>query len=494
MKNFRLGLIHIFIFILNNCFDFSYFRKISYFKNIFNQTNYYNYINYCKFKISTFFTLFTFFILASVVNFLVISVAQADVNIQELNTPKNIKLLFVEDKDTDLIACNFSFQGTGTRIDPQGKEGLASLLVHLLLERTTEGSDRFTLQKRLKTIGVLSGLQHSVDSDNIHFWFKCPKDKVKEAFDTIKIIMTQPDFDCRELAKMKNFDPSGSRLASCEETEFANKILLQKLLAPHPYAIPAQGTMDSRQSITIEDVQQAYQNRFGRNVLVFSVIGNIDAQNLMQIIDNTFGTLPEKVAVPKTEDINAHPDGSVAIIPKHSAQSGVVFGQNGVNYDDKDYLPMLIINNILGGKPFTSRLWFEIREKQGHVYSIQTQLSNWNHGAVLTGSFESSNSTVQKVIQMIRTEWQKMRDTGVTEAEFNAAKTGLRGSFVLHFTSPDGINDYILNSYLAGLPATYINQRNKLLEAVTLAEVNRVAKSRLDPEKLTFVVVGNPTK
>lgn len=433
-------------------------------------------------------------ILIGLSSFLAISSAFADVNIQELTTPKKIKVLFVEDKSTNLVSCNFSFQGTGTRTDPRGKEGLANLLAHLLLERTTEGSDRFTLQKKLKILGVLQGLQHSVDSDNIHFWFKCPKDKVKDAFNIVKTILTQPDFDCRELAKMKNFDPSGSRLASCEETEFASKILLQKLLAPHSYAIPAAGTMDSRQSITIEDVQQAYQNRLGRNVLVVSVIGDISSKDLMEVIDTSLGALPENVSIPKTEDVIAHPDGSVAIIPKNSPQSGVVFGQNGVNYDDKDFLPMLIINNILGGKPFTSRLWHEIREKEGHVYSIQSQLINWNHGALLIGSFESDNSTVQKVIQMIRHEWKNLRDNGVTEAEFNAAKTGLRGSFVLHFTTPDGINDYILNSYLNGLPATYINQRNKLLEAVTMADVNRVAKSRLDPEKLTFVVVGNPSK
>jgi zinc protease len=421
------------------------------------------------------------------------SSVNAEVTIQEFKTPKNIEVIFVEDRSSSLISVNFSFRGTGSRMDPHGKEGLASIMTHLLLERaSTLGPDRYLIQKQLRSLGVTQGFQSSVDADNINFGFKCPKEKLNEVFAIVKTIVATPDFDPEELAKMKNFDPASARLATSGEIEFANKILIQKLLAPHPCSFPAAGTIDSRQSITIEDVKQSYQSRIAKNVLVLSVIGDISPKDLSNLIDTTFGTLPEKATIATIERAPVDADGSVILIPKDSPQSGVVFGQEGIYINDKDYLSLLIINNILGGKPFTSRLWHEAREKHGLVYSIQTELLNWNYAALIGGSFESDNSTVQKVIELIRQEWKNVRDNGVTEAEFTAAKTGLQGSFVLHFTSPDGIANYILNAYLKGLPTNYINKRNQLLQAVTLEEVNRVAKSRLDPEKLTFVVVGNP--
>ncbi len=414
----------------------------------------------------------------------------ADVPIQEWTTPKNIHTIFVQDSSTDLISVNFAFKGTGSRTDPDGKEGLSALMTQLLLERTIEGSDRYTLQKKLKTLGVIYGIQYSVDADNINFWFKCPKEKLKDTLEIVKIIITTPAFDEKELAKIKNFDPVSARLATSTEQEFASKVLIQKLLSPHPYAIPSTGTLDGRQTITIEDIKEAAQNRFARCILVFSVVGNISLQTLTQYIDATFGKLPENAKLPSITKAMIKSDGEITFIPKDTQQSGIVFGQAGTSVQNKDYLPLLIINDILGGKPFTSRLWLEAREKHGLVYSIQTDIFNWEYASLLMGSFECDNKTTQKVINLVRNEWKSLKEKGVSEAEFKAAKTGLQGSFVLTFSTPDGIGQYLLRCYLNGLPTNYINQRNKLLELVTLDDVNKVAKNLLDPEKLTFVIVG----
>ena len=424
--------------------------------------------------------------------FLTSAAVNAVVNIQEWDTPEKIHVIFVSDNSTDLISVNFSFKGTGSKTDSENMRGLTKLMTQLLMERKVENTDHFTLQKKLKKLGVLHGIQFSVDRDNINFFFKCPKTTIKEVLEIIAIFITAPEFDTKELAKMKNYDPSGARLATSTERDFAGRILLQKLFGDYPYAFPPSGTLEGIQPITVNDLKIAARKRFSRNVLVFSVIGKIQPQILTQYIDNSFKTLPFEAELPTLSSnppLNAN--GKIITIPKDSPQCGVVFGQNGVPMNDKDFLPFLIINNVLGGKPFTSRLWQEAREKRGLVYFIQTDLLAWQSANLLMGSFESSNAAATEVINLIRKEWGEIFNQGIREEEFKAIKAGLKGSFVLNFTAPEGISQFLLNCYLLGIPLNYINERNKQLDAVTLEDVKRVAKTRLDPEKLTFIIVGN---
>lgn len=418
--------------------------------------------------------------------------ASATVKIQEFNTKKNIHVILVEDSSTDLTTLSFAFKEAGSALDPKGKEGLTSMMAQLLLERSKEGLDKRALSEKLRNLGVLTGIAHSVTPDNILYSLKAPTEKLKETFDILKIVFTEKVFDAKELDKMQNYDPPEARLATSSERGFASKMLIQNLFQGHPYAIPSYGTLDGRQSVTLTDITTAANQKFTRKNLVFAVVGNISAKNLGSLIDQTFGSLLEKGQSQEMSTPEVLTTGDVKIIPKKSPQSGVMFGQLGIEPKDPDYFPMMILNDILGGKPFTSRLWNEIRENRGLVYGIETEPVRWDKANLLLGGFESDNAKVTEVIQLIRKEWQNVQSTGITIDEFKASKTGLLGSFALNFTHPEGIANYLLMSYLSGLPTDHINKRNQALEKVTLEDVNRVAKSRLEVKKLTFVVVGEP--
>jgi len=417
---------------------------------------------------------------------------QADIPIQEWKSAKNIHVIYVADQSTHLVTVNFSFKGVGSASDPKGQEGLGALMLRLLFERTTTGSDRYTLERKLKQLGALNGIHYQITHDNIHFSVKCPKEKLKDVFKIIKTIFIAPSFDAKELAKMKNFDPADSRLSSSSEQVFAQKILLQKIFSPHAYSVPTTGTLDGRQSITIDDIQQSFKARFSRESLVFSVVGDLSRQQLSDCIDSTFGTLPLKTSVVINPEIPFNFDGQITVIPKDTPQSGVVFAQKGLSVNDKDYLAFLIVNDVLGGKPFTSRLWLEARENKGLVYAIHTDPMPRYFAPLWIGAFESDNTKVNEVIAIIRQEWNNVKTNGISEAEFNASKTGLSGGFALNFTTPEGINNMLLHCYLSQIPTEYVNTRNQRLASVSLADVNRVAKTLLTPEQLTFVVVGNP--
>lgn len=416
----------------------------------------------------------------------------ADIKIQEFDTHKKIHVIFVEEPETNLLTIEFAFKGAGSRLDPTGKEGLTVLMNQLLAERTKPGSEKHDINKKLKNLGVLSGISSQVNSDNIIYSLKVPAEKVKETFAILKTIFTDAAFDGNELEKLKSYDPPDSRLASASERGFASKILIQNMFQGHPYAFPSYGTLDGRQSITLADIEDCAKQRLTRKNLVFSIIGRISRKELENSIDLAFGDLPETsqslpISFPKTSD-----QGSIRFITKNSPQTGVVFAQTSVSPKDPDYFPWLILNDIVGGKPFTSRLWFEVREKRGLVYDIRTDLIHMDYGNLCLGSFESDNAKVNEVMNLIREEWKKVAQLGVTEAEFQASKTGLLAGFALNFTTPQGIASYLLSCHLSGMPCDYINQRNALLQKITLADVNRVAKRAFDVNRLSFVAVGDP--
>lgn len=437
----------------------------------------------------------TIFSLLTIFIFLQTGLACAEVNVNEFKTKKNIHVIFVNDNSSDLTTIQFAFKNAGSAFDPKGKEGLTALMTQLLLEGDKQNNDKMNLNKNLKNLGALSGLQFGVTADHIVYTIKVPTEKLKETFVLLKPIFTNKSFDQSELDNLKNFDPPDARLASANEKSFANKILIQTLFQGHPYSVPNYGTLDGRQSITLSDVIDCANQRFSRQNLVFSIIGNIPKNKISDLssyIDSAFGSLPEKNTSNSLNKPNINTNGQLALIPKSTPQSGVVFGQQAISVKDDDYFPMLIVNEIIGGKPFTSRLWTEAREERGLVYDIQTHFTDWEHASLWLGSFESDNAKVNEVIHLIRNQWQKIKTEGITEDEFKTTKTGLMGSFVLKFTTPDGIASYLLGCYLKNLPMDYMKNRNAMLEKVTLEDVNRVAKQYLKPEELTFVIVGDP--
>jgi zinc protease len=184
--------------------------------------------------------------------------------------------------------------------------------------------------------------------------------------------------------------------------------------------------------------------------------------------------------------------GKLDIVDYDTPQSVVVFGAPGLPLTDPDYRPAQIMNYVLGGGGFMSRLMSEVREKRGLTYGISTGLSGARYTDTLFGSVASDNAKVKEAIEITKAEIQKLRDGGITEQEMSDAKAFLTGSYPLRFDSNSKIASGLLGLYLEGFDRDYINRRNAEIEAVKLEDVNRVAKELLDPNAFYWVVVGKP--
>jgi zinc protease len=260
----------------------------------------------------------------------------------------------------------------------------------------------------------------------------------------------------------------------------------------HPYGTPVEGTPQSIAAVTVAEMRRLVAERFARDQLIVGVVGDITPDELGPMLDRAFGDLPatgKKVQLPEA---TLHAAGQTFIVRQDVPQSVVQFGQAGIKRDHPDYYAAYVMNYVLGGGGFSSRLYDEVREKRGLAYSVYSYLSPMDAAGVYAGGVSTENSRVGESLAVIRAEWARMRDGGVTDAELEDAKTYLTGSFPLRFTSTDRIARMLVGMQYNDLGIDYIDRRNAYIEAVSKHDIARVAKSLLKPDDLTFVIVGDP--
>ena len=169
-------------------------------------------------------------------------------------------------------------------------------------------------------------------------------------------------------------------------------------------------------AVTVDDMRGFVRDRFAKDVLLIGVVGDIAPEALKTLLDRTFGGLPDHAAPGTVPELRVKQESELLLAKLPIPQSVVVFGQPGLKRDDPDWYAALIVNHILGGGGFSSRLTQEVREKRGLAYSIYTALEPMVHGGVLAGGVATENARVGQSIALIRDEWKRMRDDGPTAA------------------------------------------------------------------------------
>ena len=169
-----------------------------------------------------------------------------------------------------------------------------------------------------------------------------------------------------------------------------------------------------------------------------------------------------------------------------------LFGQRGIAVDDEDYFAAVLLNQVIGGGAFDSRLMQEVREKRGLTYGVYSYLYSRDLANAYMGSVSSANDRIGEAITVIRDQWRLAAEEGVSEKELQEAKTYLTGAYPLRFDGNSTIAGILVGMQLIGLDPEYIKTRNARVDAVTLEDVKRVAGELMDPDGLHFVVVGKP--
>ncbi len=408
--------------------------------------------------------------------------------VQEVTSPLGIKAWLVEDHNTPVISLQFAFRG-GVEQDPAEQQGLSALMADLLTEGAGE-LDAKAYQQTLAEHGIRFGLEASRDAINGSLYVLTAE--LPKAAEMARLALTVPRFDAAAIARLKQRQ-QGAITARLADPEWqARRALFAHIYPNHPYAYRSLGTAASVNAITREALAAAAKTRLARGNLLVAAVGDITPAALEKLLDEIFGALPEKASLSAVADIAAPEVGKTLLLPQEGGQALLMFVAPGIRRDDPDWHAAQLVNYILGGGGFESRLMNEVRDKRGLTYGIGTSLSATEHSGLIMGNARTANAKAGEAWKVTRDEWRKVYDNGVTDTELQSARDYIIGSLATGFTSSGAIAGMLLSLQEDRLPMDYLDEREGLFRAVTLADAARVAKRLLNPERLTLVVTGQP--
>ena len=413
--------------------------------------------------------------------------ARAEVDIQELTTPGGINAWLVEDHSIPFVALELRFRG-GAALDLPGKRGATNLMMALL----EEGSGDLDSRGFARAVeGLASSFDYDTGDDVVSVSAKMLTENRDAAVALLRASLVEPRFDEGDLERVRAQVISIIQSDEKNPRDISARAFDTLVFGDHPYGSSRNGTVESVSALTQEDIRTAHRNALVKDRLYVSAVGDISVAELTALLDDMLGELPAS-GTPLPDDVDPNLPGGVKVVEFDTPQSVASFAQPGIDRDDDDFFAAYILNHILGGGGFESRLMTEVREKRGLTYGVYSYLLDMDNAQIWMGSVSSANDRIAEAIEVIRAEWARMREEGVTEAELNDAKTYLTGAYPLRFDGNGPIANIAVGMQMEGLPTDYIATRNDKVNAVTLEQINRVAKELMAPENLTFVVTGKP--
>ncbi|APE44802.1 peptidase M16 [Sulfitobacter alexandrii] len=413
--------------------------------------------------------------------------ARAEVNIQSVESPGGLTAWLVEDHSIPFVALELRFRG-GASLDRPGKRGAVNLMT-ALLEEGAGDMDAREFSKASEALATSFGFDASRDDVSVSARFLTENRDASVAL--LRAALQEPTFDQSSIDRVRGQVLSIIQSDAKDPDDIAGDTFDQIAFGDHPYATSLNGTLESVAGLTRDDLVTAKNDVLARDRVYIGAVGDITPEELGKLVDDLLGDLPETGApMPPRADVTI--PGGVTVVDFPTPQSVAVFGQKGIAQDDPDFFAALLLNHVLGGGSFESRLMDEVREKRGLTYGVYSYLVSRDLAEVYMGSVSSSNDRIADAIEVIRDEWAKAAADGVTQEELDAAKTYITGAYPLRFDGNAPIANILVGMQLLGLPIDYVATRNDKVEAVTLDDVKRVAGELLDPDGLHFVVVGQP--
>ncbi|HEX4636887.1 MAG TPA: pitrilysin family protein [Rhizomicrobium sp.] len=410
-------------------------------------------------------------------------------SIQNIDLGRAAQVWFAEDHTVPIISFNISLPA-GSAYDPPGKAGLASF-TGSMIDEGAGGLDSKAFHEALANRAI--SFSARAERDYLVISVSTLKENAPEAMHLLQLALTRPRFDNEALTRVRAQIIQSLQQDQAEPPRIASRGFMREFFGGHAYAHPVDGEIGSISSITAQDLRNFARSHWVKNGLKVAAAGDITATALTKLLGDTFlpvsGALPP--ALPNVGRLGAP---GVHVIPLPVPQPTVAFGLPGVMRRDPDFIPGYVANYVLGGGGFSSRLMEEVRVKRGLTYGISTSLTAYNKAAVMQGTVATRAEAVRQTVQVVKDTLASFAANGPNQQELDDAKTYLTGSFPLAFASNSGTASQLGTFQRQNLDIGYVRQRNALIQAVTLADVKRVAKRLFDPTRLTVVIGGTPAE
>ncbi|HVF30719.1 MAG TPA: pitrilysin family protein, partial [Pyrinomonadaceae bacterium] len=407
--------------------------------------------------------------------------------IEKTKLSNGMDLWMVEQHELPIVSMNMVFR-TGSSNEPDGKVGVAGATSQLLDDGTTTRSAA-DIANQLQSIGANINSGSGWDSTNVGI--QTLTKNLDKAIEIYADVIQNPAFPASEVDSLKRRQLVGLKQQRSNPNQISDVVYNKVLYGSHPYG---RSTTDATiNAITRDDLVGYYGSTYRPNNATLIVVGSFDKAALKGQLEKAFGGW-------KGGEVSARSLGMATPLEKagiflvdrpNSAQSVVSIGQIGVERMNPDYYPIIVMNSILGGQ-FTSRINLNLREDKGYTYGARSTFA-FRRGA---GPFQAGGDIQTAVTKEAIAEFMKeLNDIRggrpVTQKELDYNKQGLIRRYPSGFETVGQISGQLASLVTYGLPDSYFNEYISKVNAVTVADIDRVAKKYLDPSKMAIVIVGD---
>ena len=407
--------------------------------------------------------------------------------IERVISPGGIEAWLVRQETVPLISLEFAFVG-GASQDPTEKGGVANM-VSALLDEGAGDLDSRTFHERLE--GKAIELSFRAGRDYFNGSLRMLTENRDEAVDLMRLALTAARFETKDVERIRGQILSGLQRDSTSPNVISSRRWWATAFPGHPYGREVNGTLESVPRITADDLRGYVKRVLARDGLKIAIVGNLDAAAAGALIDRIFAALPAKAELQPVPAADPQGLGKRIVVDLDVPQTVITFGRRGVFRQDPDFMAAYIVDHILGGGTFSSRLYSEVREKRGLAYSIYDSLLWLKGTALMIGGTATRADRTAETLTLIDSEIRRMAETGPTEEEFTKAKAYLKGAYALNLDTSNKVAGALLQIQLDSLGIDYMDRRGALIDAVTLQDAKRVAQ-RLLKSGMLITVVGRP--
>lgn len=401
--------------------------------------------------------------------------------------PNGLAVIVVEDSKLPLISYRLAFR-TGDAHDPPQLPGLMDMLTGLL----TEGTESRTSREIADEIARLGAtLQAGANSDYTTVGASSLTIFGEQVIELLADVALRPVFPPGEVELAKQNTKESLKQQRAQPSFLAGEVVARVMFGDHPYHVTAP-TPESVDATTRERLVEFHRSTFVPNNAVLFVAGDVQQNSILQQVENLFGGWqPGNVA---GDDFPAPPvrtSRAAYIVDRPgSAQANIVIANAGITRTSDDYFPLLLMHTVLGANA-SSRLFMNLREEKGYTYGAYSSLDARRTAGTFRSTAEVRTPVTGDSLKEFFYELNRIRNEPVSEKEIADAKSYLTGVFPLRLETQEGLVDQLLQIKMFGLPQDYLETYRREIQAVTIEQVQEVAKKYVKPDEAAIIIVGD---
>ncbi len=401
--------------------------------------------------------------------------------------PNGLKVVIFEEKRLPLISYRLGFK-TGTIYDPADSVGLTSFVAAMLTEGTKTRSSK-QLAEEIERLGAT--ISPSVNEDNTIISASALSLYSSDVLRLMSDVVLNPSFPESELSLHKKNAVENLKYQRSQPAFLADEQISKTLYGTHPYGIVSPSAADI-EKITREKLMAHHAKMFAPNNATLIVVGDVNRDTLLKEIKDNFGGWQKgEFTAGKFPAPPVRTATTLTVVDRPgSIQSNIVLANLAIDRSNPDYFPVLVMNQVLGAGA-SSRLFMNLREAKGYTYGAYSRFDTKR----LAGNFETNAEVRTPVtgdsLKEFFLELNRIRAEKVTEKELRDAKSYLAGVFPSRAETQEGLTNLLVAQQLYDLPNDYLQTYRAKVNAVTVDEVERVAKKYISPDKIAIVVVGD---